>query len=56
MNLFVPNYQVPSKNAHQYLESLKNHINLHKDISTDFFNLWYKIYRNEYITVVNDMD
>ena len=29
---------------------------MHKDVSTAFFNLGNEIYRNEYITIVNDMD
>ena len=56
MNLCVTHYQVYPTSSHQYLEALKKHVILHKDISTAFFYLWYKIYRNEYLTVVNDMD
>ena len=55
MNLCVPNYQVPPISAHQYLEALKKHVTVHKNISTAVFYLGDKIYRNEYITVVNDM-
>ena len=55
MNLCVPHYQVPPTSAHQYLEDLKNHVTVHKDISTAVFNLGDTIFRNEYITVVNDM-
>ena len=39
-----------------YLEALKKHVTVHKDIPTAVFNLGDKIYRNEYITVLNDMD
>ena len=56
MTLCVPHYQVTSTSAHQYLEYLKNHVSAHKDISTAIFYLGDKIYRNEYITVVNEMD
>ena len=56
MNLCVPHYQVPSTSAHQYLEALKKHVTMHKYISTAVFYLGDKIYRNEYITVVNGMD
>ena len=34
----------------------KNHVTVHKDISTAVFNLGDKIYRYYYITVFNDMD
>ena len=56
MNLCVPHYQVPPTSAHQYLEALKNHVAMNKDISTAVFYLGDKIYRNWYITIVNDMD
>ena len=56
MNLCVTNYQFPLTSVYQYLEDLKNHVTVHKDISTEVFYLGDKIYRNEYITVVNDMD
>ena len=56
MNLCVPHYKVPPTSAHQCLEALKNHVTVHKDVSTAFFNLGNEIYRNEYITIVNDMD
>ena len=56
MNLCVPQYQVPPTSANQYLEALKYHITVHKYISTAVFYLGDKIYRNEYLTVVNYMD
>ena len=56
MNLCVPRYQVLLTSAHQYLEALKKHVTVHKDISTAVFYLGNKIYGNEYTTVVNDMD
>ena len=56
MNLCVPHYQVPRTSAHQYLEALKKHVTVHKYISTAVFNFGDRIYRNEYITVVNNMD
>ena len=37
INLCVPYYQVPPTSAHQYLEALKNHVTVHKDISTAVF-------------------
>ena len=37
MNLCVTCYQVPPTSAHQYLEALKKHVTVHKDISTAFF-------------------
>ena len=49
-------YQVTPTSAHQYLEALKNHITVNTDISTAVLNLRDKIYRNEYINVVNNMD
>ena len=55
MNLCVPRYKVPPTSVHQYLEALKNHVTVHKDISTTVFYLGDEIYRNEYITVVNDI-
>ena len=39
MNLCVPNYQVPPTSANQYLEALKKHVIVHKDISTAVFYL-----------------
>ena len=56
MNLCVPHYQVTPTSAHQYLEALKKHVTVHKYISAAVFYLGGKIYRNEYITVLNDMD
>ena len=56
MNLCVPHYQVPPTSAHQCLETLKKYVTVHKDISTAVFTLGDKIYRNWYLTVVNDMD
>ena len=55
MNLCVPHCQVPPTSAHQYHEALKKHATVHKYISTAVFNIWDKIYRNEYINVVNYM-
>ena len=56
MNLCVPHDQVPPTSAHEYPEALKKHVAVHKYISTSYFYLGDKIYRNEYIIVVNDMD
>ena len=56
MHFCVPHYQVPPTSAHQYLEALKKHVTVHKYISTAVFYLGDKIYRNEYIPVLNDMD
>ena len=56
INLCVPNYQVPPTTAYKYLEALQIHVTVQKDISITVFNLEDKIYRNEYITFVNDMD
>ena len=56
MNLCVRYYQVPPTSAYQYLEAIKKHVTLHRDISTEVFYLGGKIYRNEYITIVNHMD
>ena len=56
MNWCVPHYQVPPTSAHQYLETLKKHVTVHTDIYTAVFYFGVKIYRNEYITVLNDMD
>ena len=52
----MPHYQVPPTSAHQYLEALKKHVTVHTDIYTAVFYLGDKIYRNDYITVVNDID
>ena len=46
MNLCVPNYQVPPESPHQFLEALKNHVTVNKDISKEVFYLGDKIYRN----------
>ena len=43
MNLCVPNYQVTPTSAHQYIESIKKHVTVHKDISTALFYLGDKI-------------
>ena len=51
----MTHYQVPPTGAHQYLEALKKHVTVHKDISTAVFYFGDKIYRNEYITVLIDM-
>ena len=51
----MTNYQVSPTSAHQYLEALKKHVNVHKDISAAVFYLGDKIYSNDYVTVVNDM-
>ena len=56
MNLCVPHYQVPPISSHQYPEALKKHVTVNKDISTEVFYSRDKLYRNEYITVVNVMD
>ena len=56
MNFDVPHNQVTSTSSHKYLEALKKHVTVHKYISTAVFNLGDKIYRNKYITVINDMD
>ena len=37
MHLCVPHYQGPPTSAHQFLEALKNHVTVHKDISTAVF-------------------
>ena len=55
MNFCVPRFQVPPTSVHQYLEALKKHVTVNKDISTAVFYLGGKIYRNRYITVVNGM-
>ena len=54
MNLCVTRYQVPPTIAHQYLEALKNDVNMHTDIYIAVFYLGDKIYSNEYITATPD--
>ena len=39
MNLCVPRYKVPPTSVHQYLEDLKKHVTVNKDISTAVFYL-----------------
>ena len=56
IKLCVPNYQVPPISLHQQIKALKKHVTMHKYIYTEVFYLGYKVYRNEYITVVNYMD
>ena len=55
MNLCVSHYHVPPTSAYQYLEAVKKYVTVIKDISTPVFYLKSKIYRNELVTVVNDM-